>query len=95
MLADVPLILSISRHVAEFHDLPMLRRFPYPVQTLIQSELRRLDDELRELNDDVTCGCIFYRKWYNIATSHVWPLIRLLCTCQTTRRHSCCPLYSR
>ena len=62
------LILSISRHVAEFHDLPMLRRFPYPVQTLIQSELRRLDDDdeevqLHELNDDVSCGCLFYRKW--------------------------------
>ena len=47
----------------------MLRRFPYPVQTLIQSELRRLNDEdepeiqLHELNDDVTCSCLFYCKW--------------------------------
>jgi hypothetical protein len=47
----------------------MLCRFPYPVQTLIQSELRCLSDEgeleveLRKLNDDITCSCLFYRKW--------------------------------
>ena len=47
----------------------MLRRFPHPVQILIQSELRRLNDEdepeihLHNLNDDVTCSCLFYRKW--------------------------------
>ena len=47
----------------------MLRRFPHPVQILIQSELRRLNDEdepeihLHNLNDDITCSCLFYRKW--------------------------------
>ena len=47
----------------------MLRRFPHPVQILIQSELRRLNDEdepeihLHNLNNDVTCSCLFYRKW--------------------------------
>jgi hypothetical protein len=63
------LILLISRHIAEFYDIPMLCHFPYPVQILIQSELRRLNDEdepeihLHDLNDDITCSYLFYRKW--------------------------------
>jgi len=67
MISKCLLLIRLNRHIAEFHNIPMLRRFPHPVQLLIQTELRRLNEDeevqLHELNDDITCRCLFYRKW--------------------------------
>jgi hypothetical protein len=54
MLVDVP--YRFYQYVAEFNDLLC----SVAVQTLIQSELRRLDGED---DDGVTCGCLFYRSF--------------------------------
>lgn len=61
-----------TKMVTEFHDMPILQRFPYPVQELILKEYRYIekeaeegedDVELHELHDDVSCRCLFYRRW--------------------------------
>jgi len=45
----------------------MLARFPHPVQKLILEEYREVERDggvtLRELGDDITCRCLFYRQW--------------------------------
>jgi hypothetical protein len=59
-----------TKYVTDFAELPMLRRFPYPVQQLILKELRVLEDEedgdlvpLSNVGDETLCTCLFYRKW--------------------------------
>jgi hypothetical protein len=51
----------------EFYTMPMLARFPYPVQKLILKEYREVERDggvtLCELGNDITCHCLFYYQW--------------------------------
>lgn len=55
-----------AKKVREFTNMPMLHRFPYPVQTLIHAQLLALEEEpaiQEHFDSEKACVCPFSRKW--------------------------------
>lgn len=72
-----------TRHMTPIQDIPDLRRFPYPAQELICNQLqlmfteafqedfdRRLAEQPPQIEDDISCTCLFYRR-YQLPCAHI------------------------
>jgi hypothetical protein len=66
-----------TKQVAAVSYMPQLRKFPYPVQLLLMGEIRGAEDlddrgdlSRHGLDDEVKCGCLFYRR-YQLSCRHI------------------------
>lgn len=81
--ADITAHHFRTRHMTPVQNIPNLRRFPYPAQELICTQLqlmftesfqedfdRRLAERPPAIEDEVKCTCLFYRR-YQLPCAHI------------------------